>query len=503
MQILTSTAKLLITGLLTAALLSSCAEKEADTETPAINNPGNTDTQTENDTQGINSSSLLFETQLTTADYQLVIDESNYADAFNSYAETSQLINSSLDTLNELVSDQNPDADLFNIDATVSCPTSGTFTKQSQRDIYGNGSKTISTQNCEFSFGFFEVTSASIFNNYIETGTKDMTYTSNDRVINTQIGYAIDTLNVKSFEWLIDDSDFNQYFVRFDSELAGNIAMYGSNNSYAFRNPLYVYDELKLACTYETNVNNVLLKQNEDCLIYFELDALNNHWIKSGGKDSTSEDNIIYQLTVTADANFSIALNSELDTYLYVLDHDFNLLAENDDVDDMITSGLGIELTIGFYYITAATFGEQISGDFELIIKSDLENSASLLLFQEEMSETPLYNIDTISNSWLNSGGEDPTALGNSIYELTVTQDATFLINLNSAVDNYLYLLDENLEVIDENDDSNYSNAALRVDLTAGTYYITAATLDENKSGDFELIISSDVTNSANLSVYQ
>jgi mono/diheme cytochrome c family protein len=54
-------------------------------------------------------------------------------------------------------------------------------------------------------------------------------------------------------------------------------------------------------------------------------------WVSSGGKDSTSVDNPRFNFTLETSGGISIALNSTVDNYLYLLDRADNILYENDN----------------------------------------------------------------------------------------------------------------------------------------------------------------------------
>ena len=64
-------------------------------------------------------------------------------------------------------------------------------------------------------------------------------------------------------------------------------------------------------------------------------------------------------------------------------------------------------------------------------------------------------------------------------------------IDLSSEIDAYLYLLDADGNVLEENDDwQNGTDSRISRHLSTGTYTIQATTFDEEESGEFSLAIN-------------
>ena len=75
-------------------------------------------------------------------------------------------------------------------------------------------------------------------------------------------------------------------------------------------------------------------------------------------------------------------------------------------------------------------------------------------------------------------------------YTFTLDNPKAVIINLNSTIDTYLFLLsgtDQSSTPIAENDDYNGFNSQISIDLAAGTYTIEATTFSSNELGSFEL----------------
>lgn len=94
-------------------------------------------------------------------------------------------------------------------------------------------------------------------------------------------------------------------------------------------------------------------------------------WNNSGGEDATSDDNPRYTLTLCNTQSIVIDLTSGADTYLYLLDSNGNIIAENDDRDfdaGDYNSRIEITLAAGDYTVVVATFftGESDTFDIEV-----------------------------------------------------------------------------------------------------------------------------------------
>jgi len=103
-------------------------------------------------------------------------------------------------------------------------------------------------------------------------------------------------------------------------------------------------------------------------------------------------------------------------------------------------------------------------------------------------------NFQSLTGSWVYSGGRSATHDGNVKYSLELTSSASVEINLTSSVDAYLYLLDQTGAVIATNDDGGEGlNSKIVKSLSAGDYTVVSATYSANQVGDFALFTSSSM----------
>jgi hypothetical protein len=97
-------------------------------------------------------------------------------------------------------------------------------------------------------------------------------------------------------------------------------------------------------------------------------------WNNSGGRDPESTDNPRYTLTLCKTQSIVIDLESEADTYLYLLDSNDNVIAENDDRDFSaadFNSRIETTLSAGVYTVVVASFSTGESDVFDIEIDTD------------------------------------------------------------------------------------------------------------------------------------
>lgn len=89
---------------------------------------------------------------------------------------------------------------------------------------------------------------------------------------------------------------------------------------------------------------------------------------------------------------------------------------------------------------------------------------------------------------WEFSGGMDVNSTDNPNYTFSLSDSKRVKIDLESDVDTYLYLLDESMSVIAEDDNSGEgTNAKIKENLVPGTYTIVVATKQVGEAAIFDL----------------
>ena len=217
-----------------------------------------------------------------------------------------------------------------------------------------------------------------------------------------------------------------------------------------------------------------------------------------------------YTFTLSEATEITIALESDEDTYLYLLDEhgkDGDTLHSNDDIAAggvNLNSRLLVTLQPGDYTIEATTYHAEREGDFTLTIEGLGEAEVPTPDPEPEV-EGCVESISadgTIEGSWDDSCLSDRAAPGGAVdrysrfFTFTLDEADDVTITLESEQDTYLYLLEghgRNETVLYENDDIDYpsnTNSRLSERLEAGDYTIEATTYYAQKSGEFTLNIS-------------
>ncbi|MCZ6829738.1 MAG: DUF4214 domain-containing protein [Gammaproteobacteria bacterium] len=160
--------------------------------------------------------------------------------------------------------------------------------------------------------------------------------------------------------------------------------------------------------------------------------------------------------------------------------------AQNEDLD-IVSARL--DVAVHYIHTLEAQYATDVDIDADalaaLIAGTSADNVDTMYANVEDIVTD---EIRQVAGSWDASGGQDPYSEDNRMFSLTLAVEQSLAIDLHTGADAYLYLLDEDLEVVAEDDDSGLgTNARLQVNLSAGLYFVVAATFDTGESGDFEL----------------
>jgi len=216
-------------------------------------------------------------------------------------------------------------------------------------------------------------------------------------------------------------------------------------------------------------------------LMPFMTMVASGNWISSSGQSFTGTGNPSYRLSVSRRGEVEIDLtSSSVDTYLYLLDSNGNVIAQDNDGGENQNSRLTRTLDAGIYRLVAATNSAAQSGNFSISAAGPVAALAQYVM---------------IDGSWVSSSGRSATGAGNPVYQFQVSERGSVQIDLTSSVDTYLYLLDSEGVVIARDDDSGSGlNSRLTRTLDAGTYRLVAATYSVGRSGSFTISVAGPVT---------
>ncbi len=197
-----------------------------------------------------------------------------------------------------------------------------------------------------------------------------------------------------------------------------------------------------------------------------------------------------YELRVTAPQSVTIEMNriddSYIDPYLSLQDASGREIAYNDDYGASLDSRIDQHLAPGTYYIIAREFGRDDAGRYRLSVSTG--SSASPGAAAGQVREIPL-GIDQSLDGYIRDGERQ-------YYRLTVPRTQWVQIDMirheSADIDPYLSLADANGTVIRTDDDGGgYPNSRMVLELTAGTYQLTARDYGDWSSGGFTISVTS------------
>jgi hypothetical protein len=188
-------------------------------------------------------------------------------------------------------------------------------------------------------------------------------------------------------------------------------------------------------------------------------------------------------VSLDADAGqyLDIEMTSQGDTYLFLLDPSGQVVAENDDFDGL-NSRIEYETReSGEYTIIATSFSEDATFEYQLSVR---EGSAPADLRSISIGESRTGELDS---------GDPRSSAFRGYYEpvsLEVDSRTTVDIEMTSGDDTYLYLLDDNDQVIGENDDySGLDSAITGIRLDSGRYTIIATSFSSTATFEYDLSV--------------
>jgi hypothetical protein len=206
----------------------------------------------------------------------------------------------------------------------------------------------------------------------------------------------------------------------------------------------------------------------------------------------------IYALSLPTSGKVTLVLDTgaNIDGYLYLLNSDYEILSEDDNSGEYERSSITQTLDAGTYYVvptgkrTNSGYVERFDMNIELY-SDDFEANDELLKVVNYDSIKSLIGASQVqyyqdeAGSWQDTSGQSYTSAGNPRYKVVLTEAAALQISLESETDSYLYLLDENLNILEKDDDDGVGlDARISQTLAAGTYYVVAATFSTfNNSG--------------------
>jgi hypothetical protein len=187
--------------------------------------------------------------------------------------------------------------------------------------------------------------------------------------------------------------------------------------------------------------------------------------------NSTLTTNINKPLTIDFDATDS---NGDNLTYTIVSQPENGQVSESDD---------------GWIFTPTQDFSGETT--FTFTANDGYEDSTEATITITVKPRAPI--IADINFNWIPSAGQTAYNDENPMYTFTLQEAGEVELTLDSNIDNYLYLLGSDYKVlVEDNDSGEGTNASVTQTLSAGTYYLVAATNEPDEVGDYTLSLRSN-----------
>ena len=212
-----------------------------------------------------------------------------------------------------------------------------------------------------------------------------------------------------------------------------------------------------------------------------------------------------YSFTLEMESEVTITLESEVDTWVYLLEGAGRSGAVRYNNDDIVSGNTDSQiketLAAGSYTIEATTYNAGDTGSFTLTV-SGIGTDAG-----QGPEPTPgdscvaaLSGNGATTGQWADDcESENRTSSYARYYSFTLDEEGEVTITLESEVDTWLYLLEGTgrtgaVRYNNDDIDSGNRDSQIKETLAAGSYTIEATTYDAGKTGSFTLTVSGLVT---------
>ncbi len=193
------------------------------------------------------------------------------------------------------------------------------------------------------------------------------------------------------------------------------------------------------------------------------------------------------------------ALDTNLDTYLYVYNSRGKLVARDDDSGSGTDALVLIQVTAGeSYYVRADAFRSS-TGDYTLSIDGPSTGEAYADDYGDNFEDATLIEVDDYGNAIIvgligHIGDQD-------LFVYTATTDGQLQIDMKAAdspLDAYLYVYDSSGRLIARNDDSAKGtfDSQIIIEVVAGEQYFIQADAWHKSIGAYELTLTGPVPES-------
>ncbi|MGV2871288.1 hypothetical protein [Colwellia sp. E150_009] len=205
--------------------------------------------------------------------------------------------------------------------------------------------------------------------------------------------------------------------------------------------------------------------------------TLDGEWDKTTGNNITFGYNPRYKLEVYKNGIVDIQMDSTgiiHNGYLYLINQNGGIVAEGGGSSNITRIQASVQA--GMYNVVASTTSHNENGNFTLSTYGGMLSGL-----------TP----ETYQGSWISSGGKSYQDKGNKPVTLTIEEAGRYeiLINSDNNSEPYLYLLNEQGEIIPATPSTGQNYGSIKLDLVPGKYIVVAATTSAGISDNFTLSV--------------
>lgn len=300
------------------------------------------------------------------------------------------------------------------------------------------------------------------------------------------MGFWLESSSPSTLE-VVDEDFMQQYseldYLQLSTKSVSGVARFGQQKISLIGFP----DSLDQPSNFTFNIQDYSTVQDSDGWELYErpslLKNLEGVWENSGSQISEP----VYRLTVPKSGQVTISLESENDSYLYLRNSNYALIEDDDDSGLYADARIVRTLSQGTYFIVAGQYDGGFSGSFNLNIRSnDFDNN------EVTIEEADVISLQSGWTTRYGSSGPTTSDTGNPRFQLDITETTELNIALDSSIDNFLYLLNEDSGFISSaNSFGQNGVSTITNTLSPGRYFLVAGTSDTRRTADFEISVRS------------
>jgi len=220
--------------------------------------------------------------------------------------------------------------------------------------------------------------------------------------------------------------------------------------------------------------------------------SINSEWTSDSNHSLYRSNSYVDYYTFTLSENTFVQIDlisSDVNTYLYLLDDNYQIIDENADSGEGVNAKIIKYLEPGTYIIGANNPIDYALGNYKVSLQKAIIPTLHDITFNNMIYDTLTTSSDTslYSMNYSNS------------YTFTLSEKKDIVIMLDADFFKQIYLLDSNNSIIEHISEYSFASSKLVKTLESGTYTIDVTTKYENEIGDFTLILKENIIESTQI----